>query len=55
VTLIDLADKVCPGGPPCAELVDGFRPRPDGSHYSPRTAVWSAHWVLDHIAVQAPR
>src|SRR5204862_467098 len=30
VTLVDLAAKLCPSGPPCPAFVAGTRPRPDG-------------------------
>lgn len=46
VTVVDLARKVCPRGPPCSADVEGFRPRPDGTHFSPRGAVWAARWLL---------
>src|SRR5581483_4553849 len=35
VLVADLADIVCPGGPPCPEFVDGVRLRPrDGGHFA---------------------
>lgn len=50
VTLVDLAGKVCPGGPPCPIRVDGISPRPlDGGHYSPEGAVWAMRWLLPYI------
>ena len=35
VTLVDLAAKLCPSGPPCPERVDGLHARPDGRHFTP--------------------
>jgi hypothetical protein len=53
VTLVDLASKVCRRGPPCPTEVDGFRPRTDGSHYSPAGAVWLARWLLPRVIAAA--
>jgi peptidoglycan/LPS O-acetylase OafA/YrhL len=46
VTLVDLATKLCPSGPPCPERVDGMHARPDGRHFSPTAATWAARWIL---------
>jgi hypothetical protein len=47
VTLVDLADDVCPGGPPCPEKVDGVVLRPfDGGHFSPAGSVWASEKLL---------
>jgi peptidoglycan/LPS O-acetylase OafA/YrhL len=54
VTLIDLADHVCPGGPPCSEYVDGLRLRPDGRHFTPTAASIEAHWLLPKILATTP-
>ena len=35
VTLVDLATKLCPNGPPCPAKVDGLHARPDGRHFTP--------------------
>jgi peptidoglycan/LPS O-acetylase OafA/YrhL len=32
-SVIDLMPIVCPSGPPCPEMVNGIRLRPDGSHF----------------------
>ena len=45
-TLVDLAAKVCPGGPPCPERVEGMRARPDGRHFTPAAAAWAARWLV---------
>jgi peptidoglycan/LPS O-acetylase OafA/YrhL len=49
VTLVDLAAKLCPSGPPCPERVDGLHARPDGRHFTPTAAAWAARWVLTQI------
>ena len=37
VGIVDLAHFVCPDGPPCPRIRDGFAPRAiDGYHYTPR-------------------
>ncbi|MGZ4754860.1 MAG: acyltransferase family protein [Acidimicrobiia bacterium] len=50
VTYVDLAGKVCPGGPPCPAKVDGMTIRPfDGAHFSPQGAVWAAEWLVPSL------
>jgi hypothetical protein len=50
VTLVDLADRVCPGPSPCPTKVDGISPRPaDGGHFSPQGAVWAMQYLLPAI------
>ncbi len=49
VTLVDLAGQLCPGGPPCPEIVAGMQARPDGRHFSPAAATWAARWILQQI------
>jgi lysophospholipase L1-like esterase len=50
LTLVDLAGRVCPGGPPCPSEVDGLVLRPiDGGHYSPTGGVWVSEWLLPYI------
>jgi hypothetical protein len=49
VTIVDLAQKVCPAGPPCPSDVEGLHPRPDGHHFTPAAAVWAARDVLAEI------
>jgi peptidoglycan/LPS O-acetylase OafA/YrhL len=46
VTLVDLATKLCPNGPPCPEKVDGMHARPDGRHLTPTAATWAARFIL---------
>ncbi len=50
VTLVDLANKVCPGPSPCPTKVDGISSRPsDGGHFSPQGAVWAMQYLLPAI------
>lgn len=53
VTLVDLAAKVCPSGPPCPERVEGLDARPDGHHFTPASAVWAARWLLSQVFADA--
>ncbi|MDT5001279.1 MAG: hypothetical protein QOK12_3384, partial [Mycobacterium sp.] len=53
VTLVDLAQEVCPGGAPCPEHVDGLRLRPDGRHFTPKAAAIEAHWLMPQIVPTA--
>jgi peptidoglycan/LPS O-acetylase OafA/YrhL len=50
VTLIDLARRLCPAGPPCPEAVDGMRMRPDGRHFTPQAATIEAQWLMPQLA-----
>jgi hypothetical protein len=49
VTLVDLAHRLCPDGPPCPEDVDGLRMRPDGRHFTPTAAAIEARWLMPQI------
>jgi peptidoglycan/LPS O-acetylase OafA/YrhL len=49
VTLVDLATKLCPAGPPCPEKVDGLHARPDGRHFTPTAATWAARYILTQV------
>lgn len=50
VTIVDFARRICPGDPPCPEVVDGFRPRGmDGEHLSPEGAAWAARWLWPQL------
>jgi peptidoglycan/LPS O-acetylase OafA/YrhL len=55
VRLVDLAAHVCPNGTPCRPTVDGFRPRPDGTHFSPAGAAWAAAWVVGQLSAPSDR
>lgn len=49
--VLDLASMICPYGPPCPAVVDGFSPRPkDGGHFSTEGAAWLAPRFLDQLA-----
>ena len=52
VTLVDVADRLCPGGPPCPAEVDGVDRRPDGRHLTPAAATELATWLLPQITGQ---
>ena len=50
VGIVDLAEKICPGGPPCEPEVDGRTPRPvDGAHFTPEAAVWVSEWLVPQL------
>jgi hypothetical protein len=49
VTLVDLAARLCPNGPPCPAVVAGTRARPDGRHFPPATATSIARWLLAQV------
>jgi hypothetical protein len=49
VVLVDLADRVCPGGAPCPEEVRGVRLRPDGRHFTPTAGAVEAHWLVAQL------
>jgi hypothetical protein len=52
--VVDLSAKVCPGGAPCPEVVDGVRPRPiDGHHFGSEGGAWVAPWIVAQLT--APR
>jgi hypothetical protein len=50
VTVVDLARRVCPHGPPCPEIVGGERLRPDGRHFTPEAATRLSRWLVEQIA-----
>ncbi len=52
VSLVDLASRLCPDGPPCPAHVDGLEARPDGRHFTPTSSVWAARFVLSEIFKQ---
>ncbi len=50
VSVVDLAEIVCPGGPPCPAEVEGVTLRPrDGGHYEGDGPGWVAPRLLDAI------
>ena len=54
VSIVDLASKLCPKGPPFPERVDGLVARPDGRHFTPAAATWAARWILSRTFGAAP-
>ncbi len=64
VGLVDLEARVCPTGPPCQFVVDGFGStiatatqaiRPDLVHYLPAGSLWVARWLVPQIAAEAKK
>ncbi|MDQ1460184.1 MAG: hypothetical protein QOI08_1668, partial [Actinomycetota bacterium] len=55
VTLVDLAHRLCPAGPPCPEDVDGIRMRPDGRHFTPTAAAMQGRWLMPQIVAAVRR
>jgi len=66
VAAVDLEARVCPGGPPCPYVVDGFGTsgatvaqavsrtiRPDTLHYGPASALWVSRWLVPRIEAAA--
>ncbi len=49
VTLLDLASRLCPDGPPCPRKVDGRVPRPDGRHLDSFGAGRQARWLYPQL------
>jgi hypothetical protein len=49
VTLVDLAPLVCPGGPPCGQVVAGVRLRSDSLHYTPEGARRAAARIVQDV------
>jgi hypothetical protein len=53
-SLIDIAGKVCPHGPPCPAHVGDEEPRKfDGFHFDPAGAVWITRWMLPQLLAVA--
>ena len=66
VAVVNLQARVCPSGPPCPFVVDGFGSkgktvaqaisngiRPDLIHYSPTSSLWVAKWLVPRISAAA--
>jgi peptidoglycan/LPS O-acetylase OafA/YrhL len=49
VKVVNLAEKVCPTGPPCPFQVAGLVPRPDDYHYGPAGSRWVGKWLVPQI------
>ncbi len=62
VAVVNLEARLCPSGPPCPYVVDGFGStvatraqaiRPDAVHYLPSGALWVARWLVPRISAAA--
>jgi len=54
--LVDLANTLCPKGPPCPAEVDGLEPRRlDGAHFDAAGSVWLARRMLPQILAAGSR
>jgi hypothetical protein len=52
-SLIDIAAKVCPHGPPCPAHVAGEEPRKfDGFHFDAAGSVWISRWMLPEVLAE---
>ena len=53
-SLLDIAGKVCPHGPPCPAHVGDVEPRKfDGFHFDPAGSVWISRWMLPKLLAVA--
>jgi peptidoglycan/LPS O-acetylase OafA/YrhL len=59
VATVDLGPRLCPSGPPCPYVLDGYGStpatqaqaiRPDGVHYLPAGSLWVARWLVPKIS-----
>ncbi len=53
VKVVDLANRICPSGPPCPLTVDSVWVRGDGIHYTDEGSLWVARWLLPRLGVPA--
>jgi hypothetical protein len=53
VRILNLADYICPSGPPCPLIVNHVWPRGDGAHYTPTGSLWTARWVMRQLGIPA--
>jgi peptidoglycan/LPS O-acetylase OafA/YrhL len=51
VEVVDLADYVCPSGPPCPLVVDNVGVRGDGTHYTAEGSLWVARWLMPRLGI----
>jgi hypothetical protein len=49
VTVVDLAPVVCPGGPPCRQVVGGVRLRSDNVHFTPEGARRAGEKIMNDV------
>ena len=53
VEIVDLADYICPGGPPCRYIVDGEFVRGDGAHFTAEGSLFVARWLMPQLGIKA--
>ena len=53
VRVLNLAQKICPSGPPCPLTVHNVWVRGDGAHYTPTGALWTSRWVMRQLDIPA--
>jgi peptidoglycan/LPS O-acetylase OafA/YrhL len=53
VKVVDLANRICPSGPPCPLIVDSVWVRGDGAHYTDEGSLWVARWLLPRLGIPA--
>ncbi len=53
VKVVDVADRICPSGPPCPLIVDSVWVRGDGAHYTDEGSLWVARWLLPRVGIPA--
>ncbi len=46
----ELANRICPSGPPCPLIVDSVWVRGDGAHYTDEGSLWVARWLTPNSA-----
>ena len=51
VKVIDLANRICPSGPPCPLIVNSVWVRGDGAHYTDEGSLWVARWLLPKVGI----
>lgn len=50
VFVVEMAELLCPAGPPCPTAIDGYAPRPDGMHFDdPAGARRAADWLIPKV------
>ena len=55
VKVVELANRICPSGPPCPLIVDSVWVRGDGAHYTDEGSLWVARWLAPKLGVPALR
>jgi peptidoglycan/LPS O-acetylase OafA/YrhL len=53
VKVVDLANRICPSGPPCPLIVDSVWVRGDGAHYTDEGSLWVARWLTPKLGIPA--